>query len=310
MRCAENPNRRFAVRCSDVRSNSCGGGLLDGARAQRDYTRADRIAPAPCSRSRATRARRARAVARRDDPCCRATAPGTLRRRRCESRRGPPSTRVGTKVRISFSRATSSASVGVCTRPIENSVSPPGLADATVTARVAFMPTSQSASERERAASASASSRAPGLSDAKPRRIASSVSDEIQSRRTGRRLPRVLVDVAEDQLSLATGIAGVDDGGEPAIAKQLRRQRAAAAARDCAGRRRNSRRQHRQPIESPRFPARVVRRRLLELDEMADAPGDRVASPSHQSSRDERTPSTRARSRATDGFSAMTSSTQ
>ena len=58
-----------------------------------------------------------------------------------------------------------------------------------VTARVAFIPTSQSASDRQRAASASALYSAPGRSAANPRRMASSVSDEIQSRRTGSRLP-------------------------------------------------------------------------------------------------------------------------
>ncbi len=59
----------------------------------------------------------------------------------------------------------------------------------TVTARVAFIPTSQSASDRQRAAPASASSSTPGRSRAKPARIASSVSDEIQSRLMGKRLP-------------------------------------------------------------------------------------------------------------------------
>ena len=59
----------------------------------------------------------------------------------------------------------------------------------TVTARVAFMPTSQSASERQRAALASASSSVPGRKPAKPARIASSVRDEIQMRLIGSRLP-------------------------------------------------------------------------------------------------------------------------
>ena len=58
-----------------------------------------------------------------------------------------------------------------------------------MTARVAFMPTSQSASERQRAALASASSSTPGFSLEKPARIASSVSDEIQRSLIGRRLP-------------------------------------------------------------------------------------------------------------------------
>ena len=91
----------------------------------------------------------------------------------------------GTNARIACSRATSIAKVGVCTRPIEYSASPPAPRARAVTARVAFSPTSQSASERERAASASGSSCRPGRSAANPRRIASSVSDEIHSRSTG-----------------------------------------------------------------------------------------------------------------------------
>jgi len=91
-------------------------------------------------------------------------------------------------VRIACSRATSSASVGVWTRPIDSKLSSPAPRLREVIARVAFMPTSQSASDRERAASPSASSSPPGRSTANPLRIASSVNDEIQSRRAGNRL--------------------------------------------------------------------------------------------------------------------------
>jgi len=35
--------------------------------------------------------------------------------------------------------------------------------------------------------------------------------------------------------------------------------------------------QHRQPVEPPGFPRLVVGGRLVELDEVTDAPGDRVA---------------------------------
>jgi hypothetical protein len=55
----------------------------------------------------------------------------------------------------------------------------------TVAARVAFMPTSQSASERERAASARLSSSSPGRRCSKPSRMASLVMDETHSRCTG-----------------------------------------------------------------------------------------------------------------------------
>ena len=95
----------------------------------------------------------------------------------------------GTNARIACSRWTSIASVGVWTRPIEYSAVSPATRPRAVIARVAFIPTSQSASERERAASASGSSCAPGRSAAKPLRIASSVSDEIHSRWTGGQWP-------------------------------------------------------------------------------------------------------------------------
>ncbi len=58
-----------------------------------------------------------------------------------------------------------------------------------VTARVALSPTSQSASERQRAASARASKSRPGRKAAKPARMASSVSEEIHRRLMGMRLP-------------------------------------------------------------------------------------------------------------------------
>jgi hypothetical protein len=53
------------------------------------------------------------------------------------------------------SRSTMSASVGVCTRPSDHTPRLPARCATSVCARVAFRPTSQSASERERAASRS-----------------------------------------------------------------------------------------------------------------------------------------------------------
>ena len=58
------------------------------------------------------------------------------------------------KARISSSRRAMIASVGVCTRPSETAPSNEERSRI-VAARVAFMPTIQSASERERAASSS-----------------------------------------------------------------------------------------------------------------------------------------------------------
>ncbi len=84
---------------------------------------------------------------------------------------------------ISRSRLTSMASVGVCTRPSETT--PPTHArPRMVAARVAFMPTIQSASERDRAACSSDWSCSPGRNFSKPSRIACFVIDEIHRRCT------------------------------------------------------------------------------------------------------------------------------
>ena len=92
---------------------------------------------------------------------------------------------VGSKAWISFSRRTRIASVGVCTRPSETTVLPNAARPRIVAARVAFMPTSQSASERERAAASSGASSLPGRRWPKAWRIASLVIDENQARCTG-----------------------------------------------------------------------------------------------------------------------------
>jgi len=81
-------------------------------------------------------------------------------------------------------------SVGVCTRPSETT--PPTHArPRIVAARVAFMPTSQSASLRDRAACSRFWSCSPGRSFSKPSRIACFVIDEIQRRSTGLSIPAV-----------------------------------------------------------------------------------------------------------------------
>ena len=113
------------------------------------------------------------------------------------------------------SRSTTTASVGVCTRPTVVRKKPPSRELKAVIARVPLMPTSQSASERERAASARPCICSLLRSAAKPSRIACGVIDCSHSRCTG--LPsgffaaRVLLDQAEDQLALAPGVAGVDE---------------------------------------------------------------------------------------------------
>ncbi len=76
------------------------------------------------------------------------------------------------------------ASVGVCTRPSDTAPSNDERSRI-VAARVAFMPTIQSASERERAACSSSASSAAGRSVANASRIAAFVIDDSQRRRTG-----------------------------------------------------------------------------------------------------------------------------
>jgi hypothetical protein len=94
------------------------------------------------------------------------------------------------KAWISRSRLTIIASVGVWTRPSETT--PPTQArPRIVAALVAFIPISQSASERERAAASSGCSSSPGRSLSKPSRIACFVIELTQSRCTGLSMPAV-----------------------------------------------------------------------------------------------------------------------
>ena len=90
--------------------------------------------------------------------------------------------------RISSSRRARIASVGVCTRPSETAPSNEERSRI-VAARVAFMPTIQSASERERAASSSAASSSRGRSAANASLIAALVIEFSHSRCTGLRDP-------------------------------------------------------------------------------------------------------------------------
>ena len=88
------------------------------------------------------------------------------------------------KARISSSRRAISASVGVCTRPSETAPSNEERRRI-VAARVAFMPTIQSASERERAASSRRAKSERGRRSASALLIAAVVIEESQSRSTG-----------------------------------------------------------------------------------------------------------------------------
>ena len=88
------------------------------------------------------------------------------------------------KALISSSRRATRASVGVCTRPSETAPSN-AARSRMLAARVAFIPTTQSASERERAAASSGFISSPGRSCAKASPIAFFVIEDSHSRCTG-----------------------------------------------------------------------------------------------------------------------------
>ncbi len=87
-------------------------------------------------------------------------------------------------MRISSSRRATSASVGVWTRPSETAPSKAARSRIDA-ARVAFIPTSQSASERERAASSSEWSSSAGRRCSNASLMAVFVMDDSHSRWTG-----------------------------------------------------------------------------------------------------------------------------
>ena len=104
------------------------------------------------------------------------------------------------------------ASVGVCTRPTVVRWKPPLLELNAVIARVPLMPTSQSASERHTAASASGSISLVLAQTARSLRGShAGVIDCSHSRLIGLLGLRMLHDVAEDQLAFAPGVAGIDE---------------------------------------------------------------------------------------------------
>ena len=78
-------------------------------------------------------------------------------------------------------------------------------------ARVPLIPTSQSLSLRQTAASARGAISSPARSAANPSRIASAVMLCSQRRRVGFLLPGKLQEVMKNQFAFAAGITGVDD---------------------------------------------------------------------------------------------------
>ena len=167
------------------------------------------------------------------------------------------------------------ASVGVCTRPSETAPSNEERRRM-VAARVAFMPTIQSASERDLAASR----RAPRSA------LVAQLAEGLAHRLVGHRVQpqaldgllglHVLVDVGEDQLALAPRVARVDDlldvVAAQLVAHDLHLLLGALVAHDEL----ELARDDRQVGHPPLLELVVVLVGLGELDEVADGPGDDV----------------------------------
>ena len=179
------------------------------------------------------------------------------------------------KARISSSRRATSASVGVCTRPSETAPSKAARRRIEA-ARVAFMPTTQSASERERAAASSDSISSPGRS------CAEGLLDRLLGHRGQPQAldrlvhPRGLVDVGEDQLALAPGVAGVHDLSISASCISLWMAGSCFFGPLVVGDELELLGQDRQVGEAPLLQLRVVGVGLGQAHEVADRPGDHV----------------------------------
>ena len=185
--------------------------------------------------------------------------------------------------RISSSRRVMIASVGVCTRPSETAPSKDERSRI-VAARVAFMPTIQSASERDRAASSSSRSSSPGRRWANASRIAC-VGHRAQPQALDGLLGAGLLEqVGEDQLALAAGVAGVDDVVD-VVAAQQRLDDAHLLLRALVAHDELELRRHdRQIGHAPLLELVVVLVGLGELNEVADGPVMTCSGPSSQRS--------------------------
>ena len=236
-------------------------------RARADPLDAGRRSPQRRACSRATIASASAAVPSR---ATRAVPPARgepLARRRCGTSPRTSQYGRGTNARIACSRATSIASVGVCTRPIEYSAVVAGLAAARGDRARRVHPDEpvrlRARARRVRRAASSCAAR-PQRREAAADRLVGERRDPQPPHR--RPAARVLVDVAEDQLALAPGIARVDDRREPPVAQQPR-HRAELRRRVLRRPQPELRRQHRQRLEPPRSssarrtrPARRARR--------------------------------------------------
>ena len=171
--------------------------------------------------------------------------------------------------------ARSSARVGVCTRPSEQHLADEPIL--VVAARVAFMPTSQSASQRARAASSS------GRISSSSRSCVERVLDGLLGHRREpgaahrllvRGLRRVSQDELEDQLALASGVAGVDDHVDVLAADQPVQRLSCFFDRGVAGLVPELLRQDREVLVPPRLVLGVVGLGVDLLDQMADGEAD------------------------------------
>ena len=167
------------------------------------------------------------------------------------------------------------ASVGVCTRPSETA---PSKEDRSriVAARVAFMPTIQSASERDRAACSSSSNSEAGRSDENASLIALDVIDDSHSRCTGFLAAGLLERPGEDQLALAPGVARIDDLVDVVALEHARDDGHLLARALVAHDELEAVRHDRQIGHAPLLVLGVVLVRLGELHEVPDGPRDDV----------------------------------
>ena len=159
---------------------------------------------------------------------CRVAEPGTSGRRSARpsrparTRRRRSSTGRASNAWISCSRRTSMARVGVCTRPIEYSASCPARGRAVSRARRVHADEPVGLRARARRHPRAPRSRArPQRREAAADRLVGQRRDP-QRARSAAALPRVLVDVAEDQLALAPGVARVDDARDVVPLDELR----------------------------------------------------------------------------------------
>ena len=204
---AEYPNFPLASRCNEVRSNSAGLALVDGAEVSltvADWSRTASTIFCACATSH-----------RRSGFCSVSRpSPSAVGGRFQFSSNHLPTyspcvtlkvawiSQYGrlTNLRMASSRTTTTDRVGVCTRPTVVKKKPPSRELNAVMARVPLIPTNQSASDRQRAASASGCICSSERKFTNPSRMACGVMDCSHKRRAG--LPNGFFSLANCSMSL------------------------------------------------------------------------------------------------------------